>query len=400
MAIIEVAGTILHSDGFIKHQIDQVAKDKDVKAVVVRIDSPGGTVTGSDYLYHHLQEMLRERKLPVVVSMGGIAASGGYYVAMAAGDKQTIYAEPTTWTGSIGVIIPHYDLSGLLERFDVSDDSISSDPMKQMGSLTRKWPKEEREKELAIMQGLVDDSFARFKQIVLDSRAPLRNNPDWQTEVFTGRIFAADQAKAHGLVDELGYLEDAIDRVISLAGLSRQHVEVVKYVKPAGLLDQLVMGPQGQARKPIDAAALMDLARASRLLPEQLAPRHGAQRPRLNRNWVAGALRQRQRLSARAIGRRAARSPAPPPPGRCPRRSFPAACTWHTTAVARHTPLARPRMSVAALQSTATKSRWPGGRRRQGLGVTRARNDPCDWHSRTYSGSASADSKIARLAAL
>ena len=88
---------------------------------------PGGTVTGSDYLYHHVRDLAADRELPLVVSMGSICASGGYYMAMAVGDQQdAIFAEPTTWTGSIGVVIPHYDFSGLLERFDVKDDSIAS----------------------------------------------------------------------------------------------------------------------------------------------------------------------------------------------------------------------------------------------------------------------------------
>ncbi len=171
VAIIEIEGTIMHGDGFIKKQIDRARKDKKVKAIVLRVDSPGGTVTGSDYIYHHLKEMLAERKIPMVVSMGGIAASGGYYVSMAAGDKEhSIFAEPTTWTGSIGVIIPHYDVSKLLEKWDIADDSISSHPLKQMGSITHQVSKEELEKEREILKGLVDDSFARFKEIVLASR--------------------------------------------------------------------------------------------------------------------------------------------------------------------------------------------------------------------------------------
>ncbi|HZZ70729.1 MAG TPA: S49 family peptidase, partial [Pirellulales bacterium] len=101
VAIIDVEGTIMHSDGFIKWQIDRVRADQDVKAVVLRIDSPGGTVTGSDYLYHQLLKLKEDRKIPLVVSMGGIAASGGYYIAMAVGDTHdAIFAEPTTWTGS------------------------------------------------------------------------------------------------------------------------------------------------------------------------------------------------------------------------------------------------------------------------------------------------------------
>ena len=102
-------------DGFIKRADRPVREDPIVVAVVARIDSPGGTVTGSDYIYHHLRELVEERKLPLVVSMGSVCASGGYYVAMAVGDQpNSIFAEPTTWTGSIGVIIPHFDLSGTL----------------------------------------------------------------------------------------------------------------------------------------------------------------------------------------------------------------------------------------------------------------------------------------------
>src|SRR5687768_2331551 len=83
IAIISVEGTILDGDGFVKQQIDHVKKDEDVKAIIVRVDSPGGTVTGSDFMLHHLNKLREEEGLPVVVSMGGIAASGGYYVAMA-----------------------------------------------------------------------------------------------------------------------------------------------------------------------------------------------------------------------------------------------------------------------------------------------------------------------------
>ena len=95
---------------------------------MLRVDSPGGTVSGSDYIYHHLREMPREkRKIPLVVSMGGMAASGGYYVSMAVGhEPDTIFAEPTAFTGSIGVIIPHYDLAGLMEKIGAKEDWSSA----------------------------------------------------------------------------------------------------------------------------------------------------------------------------------------------------------------------------------------------------------------------------------
>src|SRR5215510_12863415 len=145
VAVISIEGVIMEGDGFVKQQIDKVRKDKHVKAVVVRVDSPGGTVTGSDYIYHHLSKLREERSLPMVVSMGGMAASGGYYVSMAVGDQpDSIFAEPTCSTGSIGVIIPHYDFSGLMARFDVKDDSIATHDRKQMLSPTRPMSEEHR----------------------------------------------------------------------------------------------------------------------------------------------------------------------------------------------------------------------------------------------------------------
>ena len=99
VAIISVTGVILEGEGFVKNQIDRVRDDSSVKALVVRVDSPGGTVTGSDYIFHHLNKLRQEKGIPLVVSMGSIAASGGYYVSMAVGDQaNSIYAEPTTTT--------------------------------------------------------------------------------------------------------------------------------------------------------------------------------------------------------------------------------------------------------------------------------------------------------------
>ena len=107
--------------------------------------------------------------------MGGIAASGGYYISMAVGDTpDTIFAEPSTWTGSIGVLIPHYDVSGLLEKWNVTDDTIASNPLKLIGSPTRKTSPEIAEKERAILQKLVDESFQDFKDIVKTGRPKFR----------------------------------------------------------------------------------------------------------------------------------------------------------------------------------------------------------------------------------
>jgi protease IV len=261
VAIIAVEGTIMGDESFVKKQIDHVADDDHVKAVVLRIDSPGGTVTGSDYIYHHVKLLAEKRHIPLVVSMGSVAASGGYYVAMAAGaTENTIYAEPTTWTGSIGVIIPHYDISGLLEKLNVQDDSIASNPLKMMGSPTRKFPEAIRAEEQAILKGLVESSFDGFKEIVLAGRPALRDNKDVQAVVFTGRIFTAKQAQENLLVDRLGFIEDAIDRAIELANLDKDDVQVVKFRKPIGLMEQLLFGGQQNRRPSFDLGAVLELA--------------------------------------------------------------------------------------------------------------------------------------------
>ena len=178
VVIVSVSGVILGGEGgFVKRQIDQAAKDKSVKAVVLRVNSPGGTVSASHYYYHHLRKLATEARSPIVVSMGGETASGGYYVSMAVGPTpDTIFAEPTTWTGSIGVIIPHYNLGGLLENWGVKEDSVSSDRLKNMGTFARPMTQEERQ----IFQSLVDESFARFKDVIKQARRarPAGDGPD------------------------------------------------------------------------------------------------------------------------------------------------------------------------------------------------------------------------------
>jgi len=261
VAIISIEGTILSSEGFAKRQIDRAMEDDDVKAVVLRVNSPGGSVTASDYLYHHLS-VLRKKK-PLVVSMGGLAASGGYYVSMAVGDTpDSIFAEPTTWTGSIGVIIPHYDLSGLLENWNIKEDSIASGPLKQMGSFTKSRTEEERERENEILQQLVDDSFARFKQIVADGRPELKEklkvNPQAIDELATGQIYNAQQALDAGLIDEIAFVERAIERAVELAGLDAGNVKVVEYKRELGLMGVL-LGSKARSES-FDLAALLDMA--------------------------------------------------------------------------------------------------------------------------------------------
>jgi protease-4 len=236
VAIITVAGVIMEGDGFVKRQIDKVREDKNVKAIVVRVDSPGGTVTGSDYIYHHLKKLRDDKSLPLVVSMGGMAASGGYYVSMAVGDKpDTIFAEPTCSTGSIGVMIPHYDISGLLARFDVKDDSLATHERKLMLSMTRPMKEEHRQ----IAQAHIEDMFDRFKDVIKEGRPVFAADPALLDKLATGEIFTTEQAIENKLVDKEGYLEDAVDRAIELAKLDKSKTRVIKYKRPLTLFDGL-----------------------------------------------------------------------------------------------------------------------------------------------------------------
>jgi protease-4 len=255
VAILSIEGVIMEGDGFVKHQIDRIKEDDNVKAVVVRVDSPGGTVTGSDYILHHLNKLREEKQIPVVVSMGAIAASGGYYVSMAVGDQEkSIYAEPTSTTGSIGVIVPHYNISGLMKDYHVVDDSVASHERKQMLAMTKEMSPEHRE----LIQQYVNEAFGRFKDIVKSGRPRFREHPEQLDRLATGEIFSATKAKENGLVDEIGFIEDAVDRALELAGLSKDDTKVVKYKRPVALFD---LGDIGSARSGSgDLAMLFELS--------------------------------------------------------------------------------------------------------------------------------------------
>jgi protease-4 len=262
IAIVSVSGAIMGGDGFARAQLDRIADDERVKAIVLRVDSPGGTVSGSDEIHYRLAKLAKDRDLPVVVSMGGLAASGGYYVAMANGGREdVIFAEPATLTGSIGVIIPHFDLSKFVKKFDVKDDSVASGPLKEMLSPTKERSPELAARERKILESLVDDMFVRFKEIVAGGRPKL--DAAAIDAVATGQIFTAKQALEAGLVDRIGFLEDAVDRAVELAELTPETARAVKYAKPKGLLDEVLGGDASPgARVSLEAFAELTTPRA------------------------------------------------------------------------------------------------------------------------------------------
>jgi len=235
IALIEVEGTIMPPfTERILRCIKQAEEDEDVKGVVLTIDSPGGLVADSHQIYHRLCA-LREQK-PIFVAMKRMAASGGYYIAMGAGLEGKIFAEPTTWTGSIGVIIPRYDLRKLAEKFGVESDPLKTGKFKDALSPFRELSPEERD----VWDGILDDAFQRFLHVVADNR----KNLDYAgvKKLATGQIYTAtDAQKVHGLVDEIGYEDDAIDSLEELLRpkLGVEEFRVVTYAFQPTLIEIL-----------------------------------------------------------------------------------------------------------------------------------------------------------------
>ncbi len=184
--------------------------ERSIKAVLLRIDSPGGGVGASETLHALLQDFRDETGKPVVVSMGNVAASGGYYVAMA-GD--TILAQPSSVTGSVGVIIPSINAAEGLGRIGITSNSITSGPNKDLASPVVPVNPEHQ----AILQSLVDDFYDQFRSLVLERRPDIAD-PDTTLD---GRVFTGRQALEAGLIDELGGIPEAFDTAKDLAGLDR-----------------------------------------------------------------------------------------------------------------------------------------------------------------------------------
>lgn len=239
IAVLEVSGTIMppFTEHFLK-AIKRIKEDEHVKGVLLVIDSPGGLVADSDQIYRKLLD-LRKTK-PIFVSMKRMAASGGVYVAMGCGEDGRIFAEPTTWTGSIGVIIPRYDASKLADKFGVAADSLKTgefkDSLDPLRALT--------DRERTLWGGILDESLQRFINIIADNRKGL--DAGKVKELATGQLFTAEQAKANGLIDEIGDEEFALDALKSHLNLGK--VRVVDFDYPVSLMS-LLLGSV-QARDP------------------------------------------------------------------------------------------------------------------------------------------------------
>ena len=214
-------GLIFTKPSMIQEVISQLKlaeKDTKIKAVILKIDSPGGTVTASDILYHEILAFKNRTGVKLVAAMMDVAASGGYYIALPA---DFILAHPTTITGSIGVIFMQPKVNSLMEKIGVGLDINKSGKNKDMGSPFRKTTDEERK----LFQDLTDELGKRFINLVSIHRKLDKNS---LAEISTARIYLAPKALELGLIDKIGYLEDAIAETKKLAGLS-QDARIVIY---------------------------------------------------------------------------------------------------------------------------------------------------------------------------
>jgi len=227
VGVILVQGVLADARGIIE-QIDEFDGNDSVKAVVLRVESPGGGVVPSQEIYHRLKKV-KENKI-VVASLGAVAASGGYYIACAA-DK--IVANPGTVTGSIGVILQFPLFEELFRKIGIGSTTIKSGKYKDMGSPFRELTPGER----AFLQGVTNDIYDQFVDTVLASR----NIPPSRTaEIAEGKIFTGRQALELGLVDALGSEQDAVDLAAKLSGLEGKPAVVYGEEKKGGLLRYLL----------------------------------------------------------------------------------------------------------------------------------------------------------------
>ena len=229
IAVIDVSGIMRNQRGnqllspaehpvsLLREQLDRARRDATVQAVVLRINSPGGTVTASELMHDEVQAFRAATGKPVVAIIMDVGASGGYYLACACDE---IVAHRTSVTGSIGVIIQLVEFSGTMRTLGISATAITSGPNKDAGSPFTELTSEER----AIFQGIVDDFYARFLEVVAAGRPGL--SEERLREAADGRVFTAPQALDLGLIDRIGTIRDALAVAKRRAGVDEARVVV------------------------------------------------------------------------------------------------------------------------------------------------------------------------------
>ena len=218
-------------------QIDHAAKDPNIEGIIIRVNTPGGGVVESAEIHQKMIDAQTEYDIPIYVSMGNMAASGGYYIAAPA-DK--IVASPQTITGSIGVIMESINVAGLAENYGVEVNTIKSGPYKDIMSATREMTDDER----AILQSIIDESYDEFVRVIVEGRKMTESQV---RTIADGRIYTGKQALELDLIDEIGSLDDTISMMRDQVG----HYDVIKYEAHLGFpqlfsmsLQQLIRGDQ------------------------------------------------------------------------------------------------------------------------------------------------------------
>lgn len=215
VALIRIEGVITDSRETTE-ELKEYVKNPSIKAIVLRVDSPGGAVAPSQEIYEEVRKAVAKKK--VLVSMGSVAASGGYYIASPA---TRIIANPGTLTGSIGVIMEIPNIEGLMNKLGIKTEVIKSGKHKDIASIFRGIGKEERE----ILQGVLDNVHTQFIKAVAEGRKMLPSDVE---KIADGRVFTGEQALKAGLIDELGNLEDAVQAAAKLSGIKGEPVIVSK----------------------------------------------------------------------------------------------------------------------------------------------------------------------------
>lgn len=228
IGLVEIIGPIYSSDPIIR-QLDDLSGRSDVHALVLRIDSPGGSVVAAQEVYRELVKIREREDLVILTSMGNVAASGGYYIACA---SDLIMASPGTITGSIGVIASWTQYDELLRWARLKDVVIKSGEMKDAGNPAR----EITEAERAYHQELVDELHSQFLEAVVESRGLPE---EAITRLGDGRVFTGNAALKMDLIDEIGNLSDALERAADLAGLDDHQLLRKRRDRPLDLIDLL-----------------------------------------------------------------------------------------------------------------------------------------------------------------
>lgn len=256
IAVVSVEGIIYGSVARdVYNQLKAARRDGNVKAVIVRVNSPGGTVSGSDRIYNEIRKFRSQTGIPVIAFMESVAASGGYYASVAC---EKIIAEPTTVTGSIGVIAKYFVFEELLEsKLGIKAITVKSGRRKDWPSSTRAPDAEELK---YIDDKIIKPAYERFLSVIVEGRQGSLT-ADQIRKLADGSIFGAEEAKKEKLIDDVGYLDDAIALVKSMAGMV--DARVVEYRKPMSLFG--ILGVHKSDTLKIDKNTLYELGTMQRM---------------------------------------------------------------------------------------------------------------------------------------